>query len=211
MRGLIVKDFYNMGKHIGPTLVTAGCVGLLLMVQGSPALFVIGFAIAGGGLCSTCLRMDEAAGWTRFELTAPVGRAAVVLEKYLLLFLLTAAGLVVGGAVSGVAAAVTGTLDFTALLLYSSVAFSISVISGSLILFFLFRFGMMKADFFTVLCYAVPAGLFVAALAAAKAFGFEVRTGPLCTGITCLFPLIALAAAALTAAASVAVYRKKQF
>lgn len=211
MRGLIVKDFYNMGKHIGPTLVTAVCVGLLLMVQGSPALFVIGFSLAGGSLCSTCLRMDEAAGWTRFELTAPVGRAAVVLEKYLLLFLLTAAGLAVGGTVSAMAAAVTGTLDFTALLLYSSVAFSLSILSGSLILLCLFRFGMMRADFFTVLCYAVPAGLFVAALAAARAFGFAVQTGPLGTGITCLFPLLALAASALTAAASVAVYRKKQF
>lgn len=62
MRGLILKDFYNMLKNIGPTLVTTICVGLLLMVQGNPSLFVIGFAIAGGGVCSTCLRMDETAG-----------------------------------------------------------------------------------------------------------------------------------------------------
>ena len=33
MRGLILKDFYNMLKNIGPTLVTTICVGLLLMVK----------------------------------------------------------------------------------------------------------------------------------------------------------------------------------
>ena len=38
MRGLILKDFYNMLKNIGPTLVTTICVGLLLMVQGNPSL-----------------------------------------------------------------------------------------------------------------------------------------------------------------------------
>ncbi len=62
MRGLILKDLYNMLKNICPTLVTIICVGLLFMVQGNPSLFVMGFAIAGGGICSTCLRMDENAG-----------------------------------------------------------------------------------------------------------------------------------------------------
>ena len=113
MRGLILKDFYNMLKNIGPTLVTTVCVGLLLMVQGNPSLFVIGFAVAGGGICSTCLRMDETAGWTKFELTAPVSRTTVVVEKYVLLLLLTAIGLIVGRAISYVAGTVTSTLDIS--------------------------------------------------------------------------------------------------
>ena len=95
------------------TLVTTVCVGLLLMVQGNPSLFVIGFAVAGGGICSTCLRMDETAGWTKFELTAPVSRTTVVVEKYVLLLLLTAIGLIVGGAISYVAGTVTSTLDIS--------------------------------------------------------------------------------------------------
>lgn len=111
-------------KH-GPTLVTTVCVGLLLMVQGNPSLFVIGFAVAGGGICSTCLRMDETAGWTKFELTAPVSRTTVVVEKYVLLLLLTAIGLIVGGAISYVAGTVTDTLDISQFIMYVSVAFSI--------------------------------------------------------------------------------------
>ena len=195
MRGLILKDFYNMLKNIGPTLVTTICVGLLLMVQGNPSLFVIGFAIAGGGVCSTCLRMDE----------------TVVVEKYVLLLLLTITGLIVGGVISYVAGTLTGTLDISKFIMYVSVAFSISLISGSLIIFFLFKFGMIKADFFTVLCYAVPVGIFVAALVVVKKLGLNIMVGSPYMTITYFFPLLALVVSLLTAVATVAVYHKKQF
>ena len=198
MRGLILKDFYNMQKNIGPTMVTTICVGLLLMVQGNPSLFVIGFAIAGGGICSACLRMDETAGWTKFELTAPVSRAAVI-------------GLIIGGVLSYAAGRAAGTLDASKFALYLSVAFSISIISGSFILFCLFKFGMIKADFFTVICYVVPVGMFVAALAAAKKFGWDIMMGSSYSVITFFFPLAALAVGILTAFAAIAIYRKKQF
>lgn len=211
MRGLILKDFYNMQKNIGPTLVTTICVGLLLMIQGNPLLFVIGFAIAGGSICSTCLRMDETAGWTKFELTAPVSRTTVVIEKYILLLFLTIIGLIVGGTVSYVAGIVTGTLDISKFIMYIAVAFSISLISGSLIIFCLFRFGMIRADFFTVICYALPVGVFVVVLAVAKKFGWDITIGSPYSVLTYLFPLVALAAGGLTALVTIGVYRKKQF
>lgn len=210
MRGLILKDFYNMLKNIGPTLITTICVGLLLMVKGNPSLFVIGFAIAGGGLCSTCLRMDETAKWTKFELTAPISRTTVVIEKYIMLFLLTVIGLILGGAVSYIAGIATGTLELSKFVMYLSAAFSISIISGSLIIFCLFRFGMIKSDFFTVICYVVPVGIFVLVLILVKKLGLNSMTGSLYTAITYLFPLIALIIGGLTAMATVIVYRKKQ-
>nr|WP_325305106.1 ABC-2 transporter permease [uncultured Dysosmobacter sp.] len=200
-----------MMKNIGPTLVTTTCVGLLLMVQGNPSLFVIGFAVAGGSICSTCLRMDETAGLTKFELTAPVSRTTVVVEKYVLLFLLTVIGLIIGGVVSYVAGTMTGTLEFPKLIMYVSVAFSISLISGSLIIFFLFRFGMIKADFFTVICYAVPVGVFILALVAAKKLGLNIMAGSLYATITYFFPVLAFVVGVLTAIITVSVYRKKQF
>lgn len=211
MRGLILKDLYNMLKNICPTLVTIICVGLLFMVQGNPSLFVMGFAIAGGGICSTCLRMDENAGWTKFELTTPISRTTVVVEKYILLFSLTLIGLFVGGTVSYVAGIVTGTQDISKFIMYVSVAFSISIISGSLIIFCLFKFGMIKADFFTAICYVVPVGVFVVALIAAKKFGWDIMMGSSYSVITYLFPIVALVVGVLTALATISVYRKKQF
>lgn len=211
MRGLILKDFYILLKNIGSTLITAICVGLLLMVRGNPSLFVIGFAITGGGLCSTCLRMDETAKWTQFELTAPVSRTTIVVEKFLLLLLLTVLGLLAGSAVSYAVSAVTDSLNFSELVLYISVAFSISLISGSLILFCLFKFGMVRADLLTVICYLVPVGLFVAALAIAKGMGLTITAGSPYMVITCFFPLFSVSVALLVSLASVAVYKKKQF
>ena len=173
MRGLILKDFYNMLKNIGPTLVTTVCVGLIL--------------------------------------TAPVSRTTVVVEKYVLLLLLTAIGLIVGGAISYVAGTVTDTLDISQFIMYVSVAFSISLISGSLIIFCLFKFGMIKADFFTVLCYVVPVGIFVAALIVVKKLGLNIMVGSPYMAITYFFPLLALVVGLLTAVATVTVYHKKQF
>jgi len=211
MRGLILKDFYNMLKNIGPTLVTTICVGLLLMVKGNPSLFVVGFAMAGGGVCSTCLRMDEAASWTKFELTAPISRTTVVIEKYIVLFFLTVIGLVLGGTIGYVAGTVTETLDISKFIMYVSVAFSISIISGSLIIFCLFKFGMIKADFFTVICYVVPVGVFVLALIAAKKFGWNIMIGSPYVTITYFFPLVALVVGGLVALVTITIYRKKQF
>lgn len=95
--------------------------------------------------------------------------------------------------------------------MYVSVAFSISLISGSLIIFCLFKFGMIKADFFTVICYVVPVGIFVLALIVVKKLGLNIMIGSPYTAITYLFPLVALMVSVLTAFVTVIVYRKKQF
>lgn len=70
---------------------------------------------------------------------------------------------------------------------------------------------MIKADFFTVICYVVPVGMFVAALAAAKKFGWDIMMGSSYSVITYFFPLAALAVGILTAFAAITIYRKKQF
>ena len=135
----------------------------------------------------------------------------MVIEKYIVLLLLTVIGLIFGGAISYVAGALTGTLEISKFIMYVSVAFSISLISGSLIIFCLFKFGMIKADFFTVICYVVPVGIFVLALIVVKKLGLNIMIGSPYTAITYLFPLVALMVSVLTAFVTVIVYRKKQF
>ena len=81
----------------------------------------------------------------------------------------------------------------------------------SLIIFCLFKFGMIKADFFTVLCYVVPVGIFVAALIVVKKLGLNIMVGSPYMAITYFFPLLALVVGLLTAVATVTVYHKKQF
>ncbi len=211
MCGLLLKDFYNMGKNIVPAVITAVCVGLLLMVQGNPLMFVVGITLAGGSICATCLRMDEAAGWGKVELIAPVSRNTIVAEKYVLLFFLTVVSLLAGSMVSCVAGIVTGVFDAEKIVLYASVGFSLALISGGLIIFCIFRFGLIKADFFTAICYFIPVGIFIGILILMKKNGAEIMGGELYFGLTVLLPCIAVVLTAVTAGFSMLVYRKKQF
>lgn len=211
MQGLMLKDFFNLKKNIGPTLVTTICVGLLLMVQGNPSMFVVGITLAGGSICSSCLKMDETAEWGKFELTTPVSRLTVVLEKYILLFIFTLISCIVGGAISYIAGNVTGTFEIDFFLMYVAVGFSLGIISGSLIIFCLFRFGLIKADFFTTICYLVPVGIFVGALVVLKKTGYDIMAGLPYLYLTYILPLVALIISVLMAILSIIVYRKKQF
>lgn len=211
MRGLILKDFYNMLKNIGPTLVTTICVGLLLMIQGNPSMFVVGITLAGGSICSSCLKMDETVEWGKFELTTPISRSTVVLEKYILLFVFTLISLFVGGAISYIAGNIAGTFEIGNFLVYVAVGFSLGIISGSLIIFCLFRFGLIRADFFTTICYLIPVGIFVGVLVVLEKTGYDIMAGLPYLYITCIFPIIALIISVLMAILSIMIYRKKQF
>lgn len=211
MQGLMLKDLFNLKKNIGPTLVTTICVGLLLMIQGNPSMFVVGITLAGGSICSSCLKMDETVQWGKFELTAPVSRLTVVIEKYILLFVFTLISLVVGGAISYIAGNIAGTFDIGNFLVYAAVGFSLGIISGSLIIFCLFRFGLIRADFFTTICYLIPVGIFVGVLVVLEKAGYDIMAGLPYLYVTCIFPIIALIISVLMAILSIIVYRKKQF
>lgn len=211
MKGLILKDLYNVINNLGPALITTICVGLLLMIKGNPSLFVVGFAIAGGGICSTCMRMDETAQWTKYELITPISRVMIVMEKFVLLFMLTITGLFIGGGVSYIAGIMTATFNMENFMMYVAVAFSISMISGSFIIFFLFKYGMFKADFFIMICYIVPVALFVCWLMVLRYLGMNYMQGVSYVTITYMFPFLAVVITGLIAIVTVKVYKKKQF
>lgn len=211
MQGLMLKDFYNMKKNIGATFVTAFCVGLLLMVQGNPSMFVVGITLAGGSICSSCLRMDETAGWAKFELTAPISRTIVVLEKYALLIVLTLMSFAFGCIVSYIAGTITHSFEMEQFLIYASVGFSLAIITGSLIIFCIFKFGLIKADFFTIICYLIPVGIFVGALIIVDKAGIDIMAGSSYLFITAAFPIIAIAFMALISVITIRGYKRKQF
>lgn len=211
MKGLLIKDFYNMKDNMGATVITTVCFGLLFVVNGNPSMFVLAVALAGGLLASTCIKMDEAAKWGRYELTMPVSRKIIVAEKYLLLFFLTIAGLVLGTLGSILAGKLMHDLDVQKLFLYIAVGFSLSMVSGSLITLCNFKFGLIKSDTFMMICYLIPVGLFVGALILLKYLGLDFMQGGLYMLLACGMPVFALIFTIIIAGINISVYKKKQF
>lgn len=211
MRGLILKDFYNMKDNIGATFITAICIGLLLMVNGNPSMFVLAVTLASGSIASSCVKMYETAGWGKYEVTMPVRRSTIIIEKYVLLLILTLAGTVFGTIVSYAAGTIMGTLDISKLLLYILCGFAISMISGSLIIFCIFKFGLIKADLFIAICYIVPVALFIGALVLIKYLGFDFMQGNIYLALTVAFPIVSILFTIVTAIINIVSYRKQQF
>lgn len=211
MRGLILKDFYNMKDNIASTVITAICIGLLLMIKGNPSMFVLAVTLAGGSIASTCVKMDETAKWEKYEITTPVSRKTIVLEKYVLMLILIIVSLIFGSAVSLAAALITNSLNIAQLFLYVAVGFSLAIVSGSLILFCIFKFGLIKSDIFITVCYLIPVGIFVGILVLLKFLGFDFMTGNIYRFLTFALPVISLLFGAAIAVINVAMYQKKQF
>ena len=211
MKGLLIKYFYNMKDNMGSTIITAVCIGLLLVINGNPAMFVLAITLAGGSLASTCIKMDETAKWGKYEITMPVSRKTIVLEKYILMFLLTVVGMIIGTLGSLLAGTLLHNLNMEQLLLYISVGFSLAMVSGNLVTFCIFKFGFIKSDTFTVICYLIPVGLFIGALVLLKYMGFDFMQGKIYSFLTYMLPVVALIFTIFIASINVAVYRKQQF
>ncbi|MBS5521605.1 MAG: ABC-2 transporter permease [Clostridiales bacterium] len=211
MKGLLLKDFYNMKDNMGATIVTAICFGLLFIVNGNPAMFVLAVALAGGSLASTCIKIDEMAKWGKYEITTPVSRKMIVVEKYLLLFLVTLAGLILGTIGSVLAGTLMHDLDVQKLLLYISVGFSLALVSGGLITLCIFKFGLIKSDTVITICYLIPVGLFVGALILLRYMGFDFMQGNIYFFLTCILPVLALIFTIIIAGINISVYKKHQF
>lgn len=91
MRGLILKDFYNLWKYYKFFLLLV----IAFLVAGcalSQAVFFIPYAMLFISLLPiTFLSMDEKCGWSGFCDALPVSRAQFVSTKYLLALILLAA------------------------------------------------------------------------------------------------------------------------
>ena len=84
MKGLLLKDFYQMGRYCRTfLLIIAVFLGLSVM-EGASLFFSLYPAMLCGILPVTLLSYDERSGWTKFAGTLPCTRAQIVSAKYLL-------------------------------------------------------------------------------------------------------------------------------
>lgn len=98
MKGLILKDFYNLWKYyklfglLIVVLIVAGCAL-------SQAVFFIPYAVLFLSMLPiTFLSLDEKCGWSAFCDAMPVSRAQFVSAKYLIALILPAAVVVIAAA-----------------------------------------------------------------------------------------------------------------
>lgn len=195
MKGLILKDLYNLWKYYKFFLL----VVIAFLVAGcalSQVMFFIPYAMLFISLLPiTFLSMDEKCGWSRFCDAMPVSRAQFVSAKYLLALILLAAVVII----SAITIIVTG-LDKEQLISMLSISCATLMVIA-LTLPFSFAFGPDKGRYAGI--------IFVCFIAAYFGTGGKLPAVDLSPYI----PLAGIALFAVSWLASIPLYqwhRKKQ-
>lgn len=154
MKGLILKDFYNLGKQYKVLLVLIIFYVIVSLTSEDTNFFGGVISILMVMLTITTLSYDEKSKWDRYALTMPISRSDLVLSKYIL-----------GGILSGIAFVINfvfqvlaGSGEPAEVLLVSAATAGIGLLFLSLILPILFKFGVEKGRYIMLLIFFVPTG-----------------------------------------------------
>lgn len=154
MKGLILKDLYNMKKQGRLVLVMIVFYLCMSLFDGNPELLIGVLSIMMISLTITALAYDERSHWDRYALTMPVSRSDLVLEKYILGSILSVAAFII----NTIFLLVTGEGNPFETFGISAAVMGISLFFLLIILPVLFKFGVEKGRLLMLLIIFIPTG-----------------------------------------------------
>lgn len=174
MKGLILKDFFNLKKS-GRSIVFILAFYVLYAFMMDSTSFITGMIVL---LCTmlaiTSFSYDDLAKWDKYALSLPITRKDMILSKYILAFILSVLGVVIAFAASMIVSKLKTPVAIEDLLLASYVVFAIALIFISILLPLIYKFGVEKSRLFIMLVFGVPAALFF--LLASLPLGLQLPT-----------------------------------
>lgn len=207
MKGLLIKDFKLIRKHnLGFLLVAAMFFSLSLLSDNSMYFSYYSAAMISIMPVFT-MAYDETYKWTKYEAIIPIKKIAIVLEKYILVFIVSIPAILaetlIFHYVKGISIQNTASLAY--LMLF------ISFISPAIVMPFIFRFGYLKGKI---------VNLIVMGAMAASITAINIKNG---TGSTVLernftpqpdalvFAITGIIIICISMLLSIMLYRKREF
>lgn len=196
MRSLVLKDLYNIGHNAKSMLLVLTVIAALLI----PSSGVAGYIIVSAILCSmmivTTFTFDDNSNWPRYAMIMPVSKKDVVMGKYIVLAIFCVIGSLFGLIISLIAGFALRkiTLDpagIVELLLLTLAALAISLISGSMSIPLVFKFGAERARVLLLVSILVPLAVCFGIYQLLVMLGIEL-TEQLMLILLCCSPIIAL-------------------
>ena len=207
MKGLILKDIYNLRKYGNTLFLIAALYFMLSFMMNNADVFlgmiVIMFAIT----TVTSFAYDSQSGWDVYVNTMPVSRKDVVLSKYLLSLVL----ILVGGLLAVLLGWVNGLIrnigNFSETLLTAYALCAVGLLFISILLPFVYKFGVERARVIIIAVVAVPVA---AGFALSQTGALPQISEQTVTQVLWFLPLIVVVFGILSFRISSAVYRKKE-
>ena len=195
MKSLVLKDLYTVLHNSKAFLVVIIGMSFFLSftTNGDTGFYNIFCAIMSSMLVVTTFSFDHLSNWEPYAMILPITRKDVVRGKFALLFLVCAAGTVLGFVLGLLSCTLLPslTLDLHEQVFYLFPAFSISLFMGSLSIPLIFKFGAEKARVLLMAAFCIPSVLLILALKTAENFGVHLSEQTFIT-ILVFSPLLVL-------------------
>lgn len=154
MIGLIIKDLIQM-KRIFKTLAGLALLYILIaFLQGSSEIVVTLSVVVCVITGINSLAMDEQTKWNQYALTLPFDRASLVIAKYVMLIIMSC---ISSAAVMILELCITKMSGgISALLVVGGIALIGSLLSMSLVLPFIYKFGIERGRYVLMAVVMIP-------------------------------------------------------
>jgi len=205
MKGLIVKDLFNLKKYSKSVMLILAFYMLYAVMMDS-SMFMAGMIIMLTTMMSiTSFSYDDLAKWDKYALSFPITRKEMVLSKYLLALLLSIVGVIIAFAASLLISKIKTPVDMNELLVVSYVLLIVALVFISILLPLIYKFGVEKSRVLIIAVFAVPAAIFFVLTNA----GFQMPTESQLMILLQFSPIILLVILFISFYVSVNIYKSK--
>ncbi|MDC7290937.1 ABC-2 transporter permease [Blautia schinkii] len=155
MRGLLIKDFYNLKKTMTVYVIMTIILSAYCAFTNKSSFVSINPILIFSTTITSTFSMDNSVKWDKLAVPAPLKRSDIVKSKYMLLLLIIAVGIGTG-TVFALPVIFTKAITITAFVNMTLFSASIALCAGSLSLAFLYitHRGPEKIELIIIFAYA---------------------------------------------------------
>ena len=202
MKGLLLKDFYNV-KNLILYYALVAAVFAVVSVVSSNIYFLCGVMIfISVGLVSSTISYDAQDKWDRYALSSGVSRRTAVLSKYVFTVVTILCSLALG-LILALALGYRQAVDFLPVVAYSFAG----VLSVGIVLPCFFRFGVEKARVIYMIVIVFTVALMVGGISLFERLNFAAQA----PWMLVLLAVLSVAILAISYFVSLRIYRNKEF
>ena len=202
MKGLLLKDFYNVKNLISYYALVAAVFAVVSVVS-SNIYFFCGFMIfISVGLVSSTISYDAQDKWDRYALSSGVSRRTAVLSKYVFTVVTILCSLALG-LILALALGYRQAVDFLPVVASSFAG----VLSVGIVLPCFFRFGVEKARVIYMIVIVFTVALMVGGISLFERLNFAAQA----PWMLVLLAVLSVAILAISYFVSLRIYRNKEF
>lgn len=153
MKGLLLKDYYMITKYCRINFIFSIIFIAVALVNEENIFFLFYPCLMAGTIPMTIFSYDEREKWNEYCETLPYKTSEIVSAKYISGIILTVLTVLVISLAEAAKMLYTGTFSFDSLLTLITAAFAASLVSPSLMMPFVYKFGNEKGrtvNFFAI-------------------------------------------------------------